>query len=300
MFEIYQEKVLDAYRNKAERNQLPQLSGISPALLRNECLNLYKERKGNEKDAASLRTFFGPDENKKGYLKIIDEYPTGKFRSLSNFFQGRDVKPDRKNIELLAWLIDFQPRPYQALSGYEISSSLNKDDLSVEPEKVPDVLDGDFKGPETEAVSDSEREVSLKQATITQTQSENERISIPKKFYKAIISFAAASVVVIASVFLGQKKQCMYWTGDHYEPIACDQNVSTPVIALDTFSVSHLKKISDRDTITAASIGKVYYTKVKIDSVDFYTAKGDHPTNSTKRLLPMTQYILDKYVPNHK
>ncbi|WP_307291081.1 hypothetical protein [Pedobacter agri] len=58
MFEIYQEKVLDAYRNKAERNQLPQLSGISPALLRNECLNLYKERKGNEKDAASLRNFF--------------------------------------------------------------------------------------------------------------------------------------------------------------------------------------------------------------------------------------------------
>lgn len=297
MFEKYQDKVLEAYKTKIESKQMLQLVGISPALLRNECLNIYRERKVDEKDIPSLRVFFGPDTNNKGYLKIIDEYPTGRFRSLSNFFKGIPVKPDRKNIELLAWLIDYKPRPYQALRGYDISSDGTADatsnEIVVKQKQFPEVEPIDIKEGEDDCQKEPAKEDALEVRGVQK--------GIPKKYYKSIFAFGAAAAVAMgAFVFYPKNYQCMYWAGDHYVEIACDQKASAQVIALDTFKISNLKKIDKWDTLTAASIGKVHYAKVKVDSVDFYTAGGDHPTNSTKRLLPLTQYILTKYVANKK
>lgn len=296
MFEKYQDKVLEAYKARIASNQMLQLVDISPALLRDECVNIFRERKGNEQDIPSLRVFFGPDTNNKGYLKIIDEHPTGRFRSLSNFFRGMPVKPDRKNIELLAWLIDYQPRPYKAMQGYNVSS----DFVNVISEES---FVEQAKSSENETVDIMGEEDQRQKKPVTEAVADIKAVHkpIPKKYPKSIAAFGVAAAVAIGAFIAYPKKyQCMYWAGDHYVKQACDQKASTPVIALDTFKVSNLKKINKRDTLTFASIGKVHYTKVKVDSVDFYTCGGDHPTNNTKRLLPLTQYILDKYIPNHK
>lgn len=295
MFEDYQQKVLQDYQQKKNKKLLSQFDHITPALLKREFVNILKERKEFDKDLLTLRAFFGADERQRGYEKIIEDFPTPGFRALSNFFRAHK-KPDRINTELIAWLIDFQPRPYQSLSGYEISSSLAEsngvDDDIVVKQEAPEV-----------AVKTVPKEPNDEQESTVKTvvDKKAELVIISKKYYKTLGAFLCVLLVLIAFyIYSSKNQQCMYWTGDHYESIACDQKASAAVVALDTFRVSYLKKIGKRDTITASSIGKVYYSKVKIDSVDFYTSGGDHPTNSTKRLLPMTQYILDKYVPNHK
>ncbi|KIA91130.1 hypothetical protein OC25_22960, partial [Pedobacter kyungheensis] len=95
-------------------------------------------------------------------------------------------------------------------------------------------------------------------------------------------------------------EQCMYWTGQHYEPINCDNNdLRKPKIALNKEQLEHQQRITMPDTLTNYALGKVWYGKVN-GSLDktpqFYTDSGTNPLDTTKRLLPLTPYMLNKYV----
>lgn len=91
--------------------------------------------------------------------------------------------------------------------------------------------------------------------------------------------------------------QCMYWQGDHYEVVGCKVKIDhATVIALDEQKVKRLKRITRLDTIGEKDLGKVWYVKIKVDSAEFYTDSGDYPLNTQKRLLPITPYILNKYI----
>ncbi|MCZ4245267.1 hypothetical protein [Pedobacter punctiformis] len=101
---------------------------------------------------------------------------------------------------------------------------------------------------------------------------------------------------VYNSLFLNQ--DCMYWTGDRYQPIVCDQKKGdTPIIALDTQKVAHLKRITQPDTLTLNSLGKVWYVKIG-GKPEFYTSDGFHPVYNDRRLKPTTEYILKEYILN--
>jgi hypothetical protein len=89
----------------------------------------------------------------------------------------------------------------------------------------------------------------------------------------------------------------MYWANDHYEPISCNKrpnDTTIAVIALDSVKQQHFKRITHADTLTASSIGKVWYVKVN-GGLEYYTSAGEHPLYPEKRLLPLTIHILDKY-----
>lgn len=318
MFEHYQNEVLSVCKNKLATNQLPHLNEISPALLRQECLNIFKERYNPQKDDVALRLFFGPDEKNRGYLKVIDEHPTNKFRTLSIFFKKQKRKPDQKNLELLAWLIDFEKRPYQSKSGYDISMPIDeKEEIITEniqipvienneveieniPEKHPEITPA---GSETDNIKEgSNQETGIQHIqtifTTNRPLKEHHIFGFPKKFHKTIYAFAATAIVLFVSyIFFRGPKQCMYWNGEQYISIACDERLdNASVVAFDDDKAGNLKRILRPDTLTENSVRKVWYNKVWADSVDFYTAPGDVPANRNKRLMPMTNYILNKYV----
>lgn len=302
MFEDYQNEVLSAYRKKLADDQLPHLNAISPALLRQECLNVFRERYNPKKDDVVLRTFFGPERD-KGYLKVIDEHPTDKFKALSVFFKGGIAKPDKKNLELLAWLIDFEDRPYQIKDAYHISTPIAKIEETLIEESPPN--DVEIKSVE-EKIDPSNEEAEKKQEIRTiQTIAENPKpikennaFGFPKKYNKAVASFAVAVGILTASyVLFNENKQCMYWNGERYVSIACDERLdNASVIAFNEETANNLKRILRPDTLTENSVRKVWYNKVWTDSIDFYTDSGSVPTNSNKRLMPMTNYILNKYI----
>ncbi|WP_158797884.1 hypothetical protein [Pedobacter sp. L105] len=123
---------------------------------------------------------------------------------------------------------------------------------------------------------------------------------VPRKFNKSILAFFGAFIIFSGSyiVYILRDHQCMYWDGGQYQSIGCNEKVNgATIIALDTSRLAHLKRITNLSSITINDIGKIYYSKV-YGKVEFYTTGGENPNDSHKRLLPMTKYMYDKYVPH--
>ncbi len=62
--------------------------------------------------------FCGDLNKSKSCHAIIQRCDTDKFRPLVNYLRGRSESTDEKNIELLAWLIDFPGRPWELGKTY--------------------------------------------------------------------------------------------------------------------------------------------------------------------------------------
>jgi len=121
----------------------------------------------------------------------------------------------------------------------------------------------------------------------------------PKMGYKKWMLYTITTAAIAGSTYLFSKnsnQECMYWANDHYQPISCTETVGdTAIIALDTFKVAHLRKINRPDTLTRNALGKVWYVKINVDSTEFFTAGGFHPIFTTKKLKPITAYMINKY-----
>lgn len=91
-----------------------------------------------------------------------------------------------------------------------------------------------------------------------------------------------------------RKKECMYWNGEFYEEVFCDELiVGKEVIALSK-EKELLKKITRPDTLTVENaLGKVWYDKSN-NEVEFFTHHGIHPENG-KTLREATAYMIEKY-----
>jgi len=88
---------------------------------------------------------------------------------------------------------------------------------------------------------------------------------------------------------------CMYWTGDHYKQVSCNENHGdTLIVALDTFRLRHLKKINRPDTITQNAIGSIWYIKTN-GVIEYFTAGGYYPLDPKRKLNVLTNYIFRKY-----
>ena len=95
-------------------------------------------------------------------------------------------------------------------------------------------------------------------------------------------------------------EKCMYWTGDHYQAITCGENLNGfETFPINTDKIANFKRITQPDTLTKNALGKTWYAK-REGRIEFYTDSGDHPTDANKRLLPVTTYILNKYISYHR
>lgn len=307
MFDDYKEVVLLDYKKKRKANAIsPNLSLPTPAKLKAECLIVYKERKLS-KDENILRSFFGSKDNATDYSQRILKFDIDKFRPLINFLKGRTNETEQKNIQLLAWLIDFEPRPYIYGETYEVgieeelgtesfinskhTESRGSVTLQVNQDASP------FSGVENQNIDESKIIPQRSRPLIIKIASWKTRLS-QSRVRSAVISFIAVVVASSGAYLLLSTKnqQCMYWTGDHYQAIACDQKIGdTSIIALDSTKIAHLKKITRQDTLTQNSMGKVWYSKID-GKLEFYTSTGFHPVHNERRLRPITPYILDKYI----
>lgn len=119
MFEDYKEKVILTYQEKRDAGAISvNLLRPSPGKIKDECLIVYQER-CSKKDERAFRLFFGPKDHITDYGQSISKLEIDKFRPLMNFMNRRTNVTEDKNIELLAWLIDFEPRPYQIWNNFK-------------------------------------------------------------------------------------------------------------------------------------------------------------------------------------
>jgi hypothetical protein len=138
----YIKLVTEEYKRKRTDRELSLLlAQSSPAKIRQACLHLYKEYydKKDErllkKDQQALRDFFGPAEHGRQFLQQIHGFETDRFRPLDYYLKGKNENTDDKNIELLAWLIDFKHRPF--VTGTDVILSEEEIDILRESESNP-------------------------------------------------------------------------------------------------------------------------------------------------------------------
>lgn len=332
MFDDYKEKVILTYEEKKKANAISfNLIHPAPAKLKEECLRVYEERP-LKKDENLFRSFFeskGDAINYSGNIKAID---IDKFRPLINFVKRKTNFTETKNVELLAWLIDFEPRPYKDDFDYinmPVSGGGNSpvpvptpDPIAVpvpvpvppkDPESpVPPPIDEPIDPiPPTKKDPPIPPEIKgikrIKQIIIQKILAFIERYkwlkhAVPKsRNEKAAISLIIIfTIASITYILIRDNKNCMYWTGEHYEAISCEQTVDdVAIIAKDTVKLNHLKKIMHPDTLTLNSLGKVWYVRT-YEGLEFYTSDGFHPIYSERRLKPITTHIIDKYILKNK
>jgi hypothetical protein len=313
-FEDYKQEVILAYQKQKDEGILPpNLQRSTPAKLRSECIDVFGERY-NPQDSPTLRALLKAGGDAPDYLRLLERSRPGPFKTLDNFLKGKTSTTSELNIELLAFFIDFKPRPHRAVdmvkllhAEKEISDLPVKGPTSEEELTTFDEPILDHKDNEGENIGD---EVPAPPTTIqpilgstTKPDPEKKTVfGIPAKFKKSILAFFATLIIIGASYlyYIYISHQCMYWKSDHYESIDCFEKIedATP-IAYDEYTLEHQSKITDLGTITRADIGKVHYSKEN-GNVVFYNTGGGNPEDHRKRLLPMTEYMYIKYILNRK
>jgi hypothetical protein len=230
-----------------------------------------------------------------------------------NFLKRKSETPDPKNVELLAWLIDFPNSPWEWGKEYvdESHSAGNahpQTDISVaenEPKGVTTIDGGKQEETPTNTDIPADPDSRKTGGKNSNTLEPDTPAKLNKKPIKRMIGTTALSLFLgIGGIWWWQDKNptidfsggCMYWVEDHYEPIACNQKMRDAlVIALDSVKLKTFRKILVPDTITYNDIGKVWYLKIN-GKIEYYTSGGEHPVVFDRQLKPITKYIIDKHI----
>lgn len=287
----------------------PALKRPTPASIRKECLTVYKERPG-KKDEAILRSFFGPVAENKSFSNLIENFPTVGFKAFSNYLKGKAVNTDDKNVELLAWLIDFPHRPYrygmdivlsdkekEILKSGEIASENVSPDIEEEKEDKSENKSGTLLPNELEHTTTptAEEQVPVFPInSVSETRPVKKGLMENKQWLTVGIALFFSILSLGAYLLYNKGENCMYWTGDHYEKIDCDADINDKIL-INEERWKNFRKITRPDTITAWSIGKIYYLKNN-RALEYFTAAGNHPVYVTRTLKVLSPYMFNKYV----
>ncbi|SDS16412.1 hypothetical protein SAMN05216490_0653 [Mucilaginibacter mallensis] len=289
MFEDYELAILRDYREKKSKGDLlNNMMHPTPAKLKKESVAVF-DRRYQRGDEVMLRSFFELSADTETFRLAIKKWETDKFRPLNLVLNKGPLKTDEKNIELLAWLIDFKPRPYALWLNDQKSKT---ETTPVKPEEKLSKEQDPPAQADQEEVGETEKGL----PDTTTTTGGTLKRTPPVLVYGVLIAvIALMGYVLLKHRTPAGGEKCMYWTGDHYELIACNErpdDTTVTVIGLDSNKMIHFRRITRADTLTAASIGKVWYIKIN-DSIEYYTAPGEHPIHPERRLLPLTAHILN-------
>lgn len=290
MYQDYVDRINEKYHSLRASNKLShRLAQPTPARLREECLDRYIAR-FDRRDENTLKVFFRHTEEIQTLAQRIENFDLDKFRPLIKFLNGQIKTTDQKNIELLAWLIDYKQRPFEFGGDYDSDGDDTKDDMSNEP------LDNN----ETEEIGKkgNNPDTGLTGERIFQTKK-----PASKKRLLIIVAGMLALALIGYKVGFNNKAGtsiaghaiCMYWTGDHYEPISCQQRSDTLVVPLDSMRLRNFRRIIKTDTISQHSVGKLWYRK-KNNKLEIYTAGGSHPVDMRVKLRILTDHMFKKYL----
>lgn len=295
-FADYQRLILQAFEQKRAAGTLSRrITRLTPAKFKEECEAVCSQRY-DRKDEKTLEEFFGPGGDKVTWLKAIKRFDPNKFKPLANFLKGKTRWPDEKNIELLAWMIDFKPRPYELGRIYDTNSL---DIPAVEQDELPIAS---YK--KTEEVRFGEESLPSEQKKMPFPGISARKA--PRLWKRKLIITAIILAVAIAGVYwawpksstvgMSMSQACMYWTGDHYKQVPCSQKFGdTLLIPLDSEKLIHFRKITRPDTISENALGSVWYVKFR-GVYECYTSPGYHPIDTSLQLKLLKDYVLLRHI----
>ncbi len=280
----YIDAIKRAYRNMAAL--YPRFSKLSRVGLKDHCRAICEER-FNQRDEVILRTFFGAADGQKGYLRTIGNCSADRFRPLVSILKGETDNPRQEYLEVLAWMFDIQPRPYNDKADYtNVAIEQKVSDSVSNPGSTIPVATNDHNFPIHDGNGNDIENESIP----------SEKLEWPRKVIAIVMLVVIAGLTVFAFLKSGKKSgECMYWAGDHFEPTFCIQRGGdTIVVAMDANRLRNFRRIKDTSSITENSIGKVWY-RIKEGEFEFYTSHGKHPIDIQINVRKLTKESYAKF-----
>lgn len=330
MIEDYQTLVLAEYKRLKEIGKLT-LDLSTRGKFRKECLNIFKERYSPDDDDV-FAEFFEVDKIDADFYLLLNKSDADDFKAVHNHISGynKTEATEMKNTELLAWFIDFKPRP--SISFYNNQRAKFQTEVETQKGKHPE--DEGSKMIKEEGLDTDKESTTANGSTETKSSEisggdSGANVSTPdppidpsvkettiKRVLQILTSCSIFILVGIGiyqfqqnkpgiagsfnTLFSSGNEKCMYWTGDSYQAVACDAGPKGgQTIPLDADKMRKFRRVMQPDTLTKDALGKVWYAK-RGGTIEFYTDSGAHPTDGNKRLLPVTVYILNKYISYHR
>lgn len=123
----YKDEILEKYNKEKGGEMSSYLLKPTRKQIKEACIWLLDRRKGTYDEGILNRFFkFKDGENK---LFAIERVKGDRFKPIVNFLNGETKSTTPANLELIAWLIDFKPRP---LSIYLKSSRADSENTGSE------------------------------------------------------------------------------------------------------------------------------------------------------------------------
>lgn len=304
--EYYKKAIREKYEKEKNGDNSYYLEVPSQAKLRDLCWKIFVLN--DRKDDLNIFSLFFKSEFDPTKETAFNQY-VDKFRSIGSFLKGKKEPANFYAVELASILVDFELRPYSKFRKYYVA----EENIT---EKVDDLILVDLK---KEQNGENENTLEEENKGLKEVESSDESIKplnlfvdfkkeLPQKenvkTKRNILILTGIICLLFLVYYFAQQKQCMQWSGNHYEEVNCDlkiQEIGTYNVAepLDE-RIINLRKIQVCDTTTFFKNGEavIWYVKVG-DSVEFFNTHGRHPENK-KPLRPVTQYIIDKYLLKNK
>lgn len=299
----YQKEILAKYNKNKGGVLSTYLLNPTPRLIKQACILLLDKRASAEdKNILSCFFQFRDEENR---LKEIKNFDNDRFRPIVNFLKGRTNNTSDENIELISWLIDFEPRPlHKYLNSTHLISE--KDDskhlVGQELEELDNTnLDG------LERRREEERK-KLEEAIRKKEKKRRRRfitISISVAFGMTILILGIQNWPLNILKKSSARRECMTWADSLYIKVSCDKGpfsqFGTTVDSLDQMKLEKMRKVKVNAAYQFFSnTGEplIWYYKKGSKEIEYFTAPGLHPTTG-ETLRKVTPYIIETYVPVH-
>ncbi|WP_431163282.1 hypothetical protein [Flagellimonas beolgyonensis] len=288
--ESYKKEIIERYRIEKGGEMRGYLSNPTRKQIREACLWLLDKRRWKY-DEQTLNRFFQFNEEKSKKIQIQQLNPD-RYVPIVKFLKGKTNDTSIENLELIAWLIDFKPRP--------LIEYLNSNNAIHRQESIQQDTGVDTHPKKPSQISEPPPTPPVKKKT-------------RKLIITISIAFGAVllTALVLKDVFFKSKpipshnSQCMAWADSLYLEVSCSAQpftqYGTKAEPLDPIKLQGFKKIEvNMATQFFADDGKpmIWYYKNKDGEIEYFTAPGLHPITG-ETLRKITPYIIETYVPIH-
>jgi hypothetical protein len=280
-FQAYKQIVTETFLHKQEQEPHQDwLMNPTRVKIRQRCLELA-ERGLQPRDAAAMRNYLSMKPGDTDYFAAFEKRDAETFKTIENFLGNTDIKTAEKNIELLAWLIDYPHRPITAFKAMRQAGN------------VPDPAEVQATQTRPSPVSGQTpfNDQPVKQQPLIQPDREaTSTRKVPVRLLSALTGLLVGGLLVWSSF---NRDECMYWSGDRYVASACSApKPDTPLVAMDRSRLKGFYRIKRTDTLTHYAVTRFWYARVA-DTIEIYSAGGRHPLSPEKKLNKVTDYIVN-------
>ncbi|MET1258131.1 hypothetical protein ABV409_02260 [Flagellimonas sp. DF-77] len=290
----YQEAVLEKYKREKGGQMRGYLAEPTRSQIRDACVYLFHKR--NEKGDEYILNRFFEFKNEDNKLWEVQNFGEGKFRAIENFLKGEAKNTSIKNINLISWLIDFKPRPYEEYLKSDVTV------LEEPKESEPDDSGIANGGKTTQKKRKLIITISIAFGAVLMTRLLLDPLIPGDNHSQPNRNDTTISDNPSGSTSKGEELNCITWADTVYVMVSCNSSISkygNPIEPIDKKKLESMKKVK----VTAASNffadnGKplIWYHKNSNGEIEYYTAPGLHPLNG-RTLKKITPYIIEKYVP---